>query len=113
MSGESEATLRALFQEAKSVAPSIIFIGACKQSRLQVMATTSDTTPGAADEIDAIMPKREAAQREMERRIVAQMLTCMDDLHGTGPGDDQDAPADAAVGGGHVVVIGGFRHVAG
>ena len=33
-----------------------------------------------ADEIDAIAAKRENAQREMERRIVAQMLTCMDDL---------------------------------
>jgi ribosome biogenesis ATPase len=32
------------------------------------------------DEIDAIFPKRESAQREMERRIVAQMLTCMDDM---------------------------------
>lgn len=32
------------------------------------------------DEIDAITPKRESAQREMERRIVAQFLTCMDDL---------------------------------
>jgi ribosome biogenesis ATPase len=45
-------------QEAQDVAPSIIFI----------------------DEIDAIAPKRDTAQREMERRIVAQMLTCMDDL---------------------------------
>ncbi len=33
-----------------------------------------------SDEIDAIAPKRDTAQREMERRIVAQMLTCMDDL---------------------------------
>jgi SpoVK/Ycf46/Vps4 family AAA+-type ATPase len=32
------------------------------------------------DEIDVISPKRETAQREMERRIVAQMLTCMDML---------------------------------
>jgi ribosome biogenesis ATPase len=32
------------------------------------------------DEIDAITPKRESAQREMERRIVAQFLTCMDGL---------------------------------
>jgi ribosome biogenesis ATPase len=32
------------------------------------------------DEIDAITPKRESAQREMERRIVAQFLTCMDEL---------------------------------
>lgn len=33
-----------------------------------------------ADEIDAIATKRETAQREMERRIVAQMLTCLDEL---------------------------------
>lgn len=32
------------------------------------------------DEIDAITPKRETAQREMERRIVAQLLTCMDGI---------------------------------
>lgn len=30
------------------------------------------------DEIDAITPKRENAQREMERRIVAQLLACLD-----------------------------------
>ncbi|KAF8526235.1 P-loop containing nucleoside triphosphate hydrolase protein [Hysterangium stoloniferum] len=58
MSGESEKTLRDTFEEAKSVAPCLLFI----------------------DEIDAITPKRESAQREMERRIVAQFLTCMDDL---------------------------------
>lgn len=56
--GESEANLRQVFAEAAACAPSILFI----------------------DEIDAIAPKRESAQREMERRIVAQMLTCMDDL---------------------------------
>ena len=32
------------------------------------------------DEIDSITPKRENAQKEMERRIVAQLLTCMDEL---------------------------------
>ncbi|KAL7266013.1 Ribosome biogenesis ATPase rix7 [Rhizina undulata] len=58
MSGESEKKLRELFEEAKEKAPCLIFM----------------------DEIDAITPKRESAQREMERRIVAQMLTCMDDL---------------------------------
>lgn len=58
MSGESEKKLRDIFDEAKSLAPCIIFI----------------------DEIDAITPKRESAQREMERRIVAQLLTCMDDV---------------------------------
>lgn len=30
------------------------------------------------DEIDAITPKRETAQREMERRVVSQLLVCMD-----------------------------------
>ncbi|PWN50105.1 AAA-domain-containing protein [Violaceomyces palustris] len=57
-SGESEKTLRDTFEEAASIAPCILFI----------------------DEIDAITPKRETAQREMERRIVAQLLTCLDDL---------------------------------
>jgi len=56
MSGESEKKLREIFDEAKQLAPCIIFI----------------------DEIDAVTPKRESAQREMEKRIVAQMLTCMD-----------------------------------
>ena len=57
-----------------------------------------------ADEIDAIAAKRESAQREMERRIVAQMLTCLDDL--------AEQPSTAAVPDGvppqnkHVVVIG-------
>lgn len=68
MSGESEAKIRKLFQEAKGAAPSILFL----------------------DEIDAIVPKRETAQREMERRIVAQLLTCMDDLAGGGGGTDRD-----------------------
>jgi ribosome biogenesis ATPase len=58
MSGESEKALREHFEEAKKVAPCLLFI----------------------DEIDAITPKRESAQREMEKRIVAQLLTCMDDL---------------------------------
>lgn len=58
MSGESEKALRDHFEEAKKAAPCLIFI----------------------DEIDAITPKRESAQREMEKRIVAQLLTCMDDL---------------------------------
>jgi ribosome biogenesis ATPase len=58
MSGESEKALREQFEEAKKCAPCLIFI----------------------DEIDAITPKRESAQREMEKRIVAQLLTCMDDL---------------------------------
>lgn len=58
MSGESEKKLREIFSEVKNMAPCILFI----------------------DEIDAITPKRETAQREMERRIVAQLLTCMDDV---------------------------------
>lgn len=58
MSGESEKALRDYFEEAKKLAPCLVFI----------------------DEIDAVTPKRENAQREMEKRIVAQLLTCMDDL---------------------------------
>ncbi|KAF7645011.1 hypothetical protein LDENG_00211690, partial [Lucifuga dentata] len=59
VSGESEQKLRELFDLAMSSAPCILFI----------------------DEIDAITPKREVASKDMERRIVAQLLTCMDDLN--------------------------------
>lgn len=59
VSGESEQKLRELFDMAVSSAPCILFI----------------------DEIDAITPKREVASKDMERRIVAQLLTCMDDLN--------------------------------
>ncbi|XP_068842139.1 nuclear valosin-containing protein-like isoform X4 [Capricornis sumatraensis] len=59
VSGESEQKLRELFEQAVSNAPCILFI----------------------DEIDAITPKREIASKDMERRIVAQLLTCMDDLN--------------------------------
>lgn len=59
VSGESEQKLRDLFDQAVSSAPCVVFI----------------------DEIDAITPKREVASKDMERRIVAQLLTCMDDLN--------------------------------
>ncbi|XP_062864853.1 nuclear valosin-containing protein-like isoform X3 [Trichomycterus rosablanca] len=59
ISGESEQKLRELFEQAVSSAPCIMFI----------------------DEIDAITPKREVASKDMERRMVAQLLTCMDDLN--------------------------------
>ncbi|CAL9687683.1 unnamed protein product [Knipowitschia caucasica] len=59
VSGESEQKLRELFDTAVSSSPCILFI----------------------DEIDAITPKREIASKDMERRIVAQLLTCMDDLN--------------------------------
>ena len=64
MSGESESRLRDLFSIASSTAPSIIFM----------------------DEIDAIAPKRggdgstSGGSKSMEKRIVAQLLTCMDSL---------------------------------
>ena len=32
------------------------------------------------DEVDAICPKRETAQREMEKRIVTQLLACIDGM---------------------------------
>ncbi len=60
--GESEERLREVFEEAKQNAPSIIFI----------------------DEIDSIAPKREETTGEVERRIVAQLLTLMDGLESRG-----------------------------
>ncbi|CAH1389071.1 unnamed protein product [Nezara viridula] len=58
VSGESESRIRELFDSAVARAPCILFI----------------------DEIDAISPPRDVARREMERRIVAQLLTCIDGL---------------------------------
>jgi transitional endoplasmic reticulum ATPase len=60
--GESEERLREVFQEAQEHAPSIIFI----------------------DEIDSIAPKREETRGEVERRVVAQLLSLMDGLQTRG-----------------------------
>jgi len=56
--GESEQRLREMFQQAQQQAPSIVFI----------------------DEIDSIAPKRSEVTGELERRVVAQLLTLMDGL---------------------------------
>jgi transitional endoplasmic reticulum ATPase len=60
--GESEERLRNIFQEAEKNAPSIIFI----------------------DELDSIAPKREEVSGEVERRVVAQLLSLMDGLTSRG-----------------------------
>ncbi|MCO5574031.1 hypothetical protein L7F22_027809 [Adiantum nelumboides] len=83
MSGESEAKVRSLFAEAARLAPSIIFI----------------------DEIDSITSKRENAQREMERRIVTQLMTCMDELNEK-PSDEIEESASNAKSKRQVLVIG-------
>lgn len=56
VSGESESRIRELFEWAIASAPCVLFI----------------------DEIDSITPNRQNAQKEMERRIVAQLLSCLD-----------------------------------
>ena len=60
--GQSEENLRKKFEEAKEMAPSIIFI----------------------DELDSIAPKRGEVTGEVERRVVAQLLSLMDGLEGRG-----------------------------
>ncbi len=60
--GESEKKLREIFEEASENAPSIIFI----------------------DELDSIAPKREEVSGEVERRVVAQLLSLMDGLEARG-----------------------------
>ena len=62
--GESEGRIRKLFEEAQTHAPSIIFI----------------------DEIDAIAPKREdmGGEKQVEKRVVAQLLSLMDGLESRG-----------------------------
>jgi transitional endoplasmic reticulum ATPase len=60
--GESEERLRKIFEEATQDAPSVIFI----------------------DEIDSIAPKRENVTGEVERRVVAQLLTLLDGMEERG-----------------------------
>ncbi len=58
--GESEKQLREIFDEAAANSPAIIFI----------------------DELDSIAPKREDVTGEVERRVVAQLLTLLDGMGG-------------------------------
>jgi transitional endoplasmic reticulum ATPase len=60
--GQSEENLREIFKRAQENAPSIVFI----------------------DEIDSIAPKREEVTGEVERRVVAQLLSLMDGLASRG-----------------------------
>ena len=60
--GESEKKIRDIFEDAEKNAPTIIFF----------------------DEIDAIAPKREDVQGEVERRVVSQLLSMMDGLKSRG-----------------------------
>ncbi len=54
--GEAEARLRSLFEKAARSAPCLIFI----------------------DEIDALAPSRSSVEGEVEKRVVAQLLSLMD-----------------------------------
>jgi transitional endoplasmic reticulum ATPase len=58
MAGESEQKLRQAFEECEKNSPAILFI----------------------DEVDAIAPRRDKAQGEVEKRIVSQLLTLMDGI---------------------------------
>jgi transitional endoplasmic reticulum ATPase len=62
--GQSEANLRKIFDEATAKAPSIIFL----------------------DEIDALAPKREemGGEKQVEKRVVAQLLALLDGLSSRG-----------------------------
>ncbi|WP_244427148.1 CDC48 family AAA ATPase [Methyloferula stellata] len=60
--GESEAQLRKIFDDARKRAPCIIFF----------------------DEIDAVAPKRDRVEGEVEKRVVAQLLALMDGLKSRG-----------------------------
>ncbi|KAL4560509.1 hypothetical protein LXL04_032661 [Taraxacum kok-saghyz] len=80
ISGASEENIRELFSKAHKTAPSIVFI----------------------DEIDAIASKRENLQREMERRIVTQLMSCMDETQRITKPDDTNNNSNQA----YVLVIG-------
>eukprot|EP00344_Euplotes_crassus_P005069 CAMPEP_0197000032 /NCGR_PEP_ID=MMETSP1380-20130617/5083_1 /TAXON_ID=5936 /ORGANISM="Euplotes crassus, Strain CT5" /LENGTH=328 /DNA_ID=CAMNT_0042417183 /DNA_START=180 /DNA_END=1166 /DNA_ORIENTATION=+ len=58
LSGESEQNIRDIFQEVEENAPAILFI----------------------DEIDSISGKRENSQKDLEKRIVAQLISSIDEF---------------------------------
>lgn len=58
ISGESEGRIREVFEQAAALAPCVLFL----------------------DEIDAVSSNRTNAQKDMERRIVAQLLSSLDNL---------------------------------
>lgn len=58
VSGESEERIREIFEQAACFAPCVLFI----------------------DEIDSISSNRQTAQKDMERRIVAQLISSLDNL---------------------------------
>ena len=60
--GESEEQLREMFDEAEENEPAIVFI----------------------DELDSIAPKRDETSGDVERRVVAQLLSLMDGLEERG-----------------------------
>ena len=65
VSGESEERIREIFEQATLFAPCVLFI----------------------DEIDAISSNRVNAQKDMERRIVAQLISSLDGLQNMDNGD--------------------------
>ncbi|ORX55872.1 AAA-domain-containing protein [Piromyces finnis] len=81
--GETETKLRNIFNEAVEKAPSIIFI----------------------DEIDALCPKRDESENEVEKRIVATLLTLMDGVDNKESRIDSDSESLNKKSN-HVVLIG-------
>lgn len=65
VSGESEERIRDLFEQAALCAPCVLFI----------------------DEIDSISAHRKNASKDMERRIVAQLMVSLDNLPKMDGGD--------------------------
>jgi ribosome biogenesis ATPase len=72
ISGESEEKIRYLFQKSSEHAPCIVLL----------------------DEIDVIAPKRENTQRQMDHRIVAQLISSLDSLNESVPPSSSQAILD-------------------
>ncbi|GKT35161.1 Uncharacterized AAA domain-containing protein C16E9.10c [Aduncisulcus paluster] len=68
--GKTEEKMRQLFNDAKMASPSLVVL----------------------DDADSLFPKREAAQRAMETRIVSQLSSCFDSLSIPVPSDYNSGP---------------------
>ena len=68
--GETESKLRAVFEEARALGPSIVVL----------------------DEVDAICPKRDDSGAGVEARVVTTLLTLMDGMDLGGGDSNEDSP---------------------
>lgn len=78
--GESERTIRALFQKARSAAPSVLFLVSLDLASVALFFLFQAKEPYDQDEIDAIATARADAETDTGDRVLTTLLTEMDGM---------------------------------